>query len=77
MEMEAAAVSDYNNWANESAQNADSATKKLFEDLVTDEEMHGDEFETQLMHLDKFGEQFLALQSIERSKSMITGQGGE
>ena len=77
MEMEDAAVQDYNNWANESAQNADSATKKIFEDLVTDEEMHKDEFETQLMHLDKFGEQFLALQSIERSKSMAAGAGGE
>jgi len=33
-------------------------------------------FETQPDHLDRFGEQFLALQSIERSKSMAAQQGG-
>jgi bacterioferritin len=76
MNMEEQAIKDYNNWANETGANADSATKKIFEDLVTDEEGHFDQFETQLDHLDKFGEQFLALQSIERSKSMAAGPAG-
>ena len=70
MQMEQAAVHDYNKYANECAANADAASKKIFEDLVSDEEGHADAFQTQLEHLDKFGEQFLVLQSIERSRSL-------
>jgi bacterioferritin len=69
-EMEMAAVKDYNTWANECAQNADSVTKKIFEELVGDEEQHYDQFDTELENIQKFGESYLALQSIERSKSM-------
>jgi bacterioferritin len=68
MEMEQGSIRDYNLWANECSKNADSASKKLFEDLVADEERHFDQYDTQREHLEKFGEQFLALQSIERSK---------
>ncbi len=71
-QMEGDAVKDYNTWANESAKNADSATKKIFEDLVTDEERHFDQFDTELENISKFGERYLALQSIERSKNMGT-----
>ena len=70
MQMEEAAVKDYNKYANECSANADAASRKIFEDLVSDEEGHADAFQTQLDHLDKFGEQFLALQSIERSRSL-------
>lgn len=73
-EMEAASVHDYNKSAQACAQNGDSASKQIFENLVTGEEGHWDNFDTMEMHLEKFGEQFLALQSIERSKSM--GGGG-
>jgi bacterioferritin len=76
MEMEQGAVHDYNKYALECAANADSASKAIFEDLVMDEEGHADAFETQLDHLDKFGEQFLALQSIDRSRAIAEG-GGE
>lgn len=76
MEMEQGPVQDYNNWANECSANADSASKTIFENLVVDEERHFDQFETQLDHLDRFGEQFLALQSIERSKTIAGGSGG-
>lgn len=67
------AVKDYNLWANECAQNADSASKKVFEDLVTDEERHFDQFDTELENIAKFGERYLALQSIERSKTRAAG----
>lgn len=66
--MEDESAKEYNIWANECAANADSATKKIFEDLVNDEEMHFDQFDTELENLEKFGEKYLALQSIERSK---------
>jgi len=74
--MEESSAKDYNIWANECSQNADSVSKKLFEDLVMDEERHFDQYDTEVDNLDKFGENYLALQSIERSKSLSTG-GGE
>ncbi len=73
--MEESSANDYNLWANECAQNADSVSKKLFESLVADEERHEDQYDVEMENLKKFGDNYLALQSIERSKSM--SQGGE
>jgi len=67
--MEEHSALDYNRWANECGTNADSVSKKLFEDLVTDEERHYDQYDTELENMDKFGDNYLALQSIERSKT--------
>jgi bacterioferritin len=69
-EMEESSADDYNKWANECAQNADSVSKKLFEALVEDEERHFDQFDDEMENLKKFGENYLALQSIERSKNI-------
>lgn len=69
---EQGAIASYNAWANECSAHQDAGSKKIFEDLIADEENHFDQFETQEDHLDKFGEQFLALQSIERSKSLAS-----
>ena len=68
--MEESSVMMYNRFANQCSQNADSVSKKLFEELTADEELHYDQFDIQQEHLEKFGEQFLALQSIERSKGL-------
>ncbi len=73
IKMEEDAVLNYNRWANESAANADSVTKKLFEELVTQEEGHYDQFDLQNDQVEKFGERYLALQSIERSKKLEAG----
>ncbi len=70
MEMERAAVHDYNAFANECSAEADAASRKIFEDLVGDEEGHADAFEVLLDQLDRLGDQFLALQSIERTKNL-------
>lgn len=70
--MESGSAKDYNLWANICSANADSVTKKLFEALVAEEEGHYDRFKTELANLDKFGDSYLALQSIERSKSLAT-----
>jgi bacterioferritin len=71
--MENYSIEDYNNSANECAKNADSVSKKLFEDLVADEERHFDQYDTEIENLTKFGDRYLALQSIERSKSLSGG----
>ncbi|PJB00155.1 MAG: bacterioferritin, partial [Ignavibacteria bacterium CG_4_9_14_3_um_filter_36_18] len=53
--------------------NADSVSKQLFESLVVDEERHYDQYDTELDNLEKFGERYLVLQSIERSKNRESG----
>ena len=68
--MEQESARDYNLWANESSANADSATKQIFEGLVADEERHFDQYDTEADNLKKFGDRYLALQSIERSKNL-------
>jgi len=68
--MEQESARDYNLWANQSSANADSATKQIFESLVADEERHYDRYDTEADNLKKFGDRYLALQSIERSKNL-------
>jgi bacterioferritin len=72
--METGSVKDYNDWAIECSKNADSASKKIFEALVDDEERHFDQYDKEMENLIKFGDSYLALQSIERSKSIAAGR---
>lgn len=72
--MEEDSVQEYNEWANIASQNSDAATRKVFEDLVADEERHFDQYDSEIENLDRFGENYLVLQSIERSKA-ISGRG--
>ena len=73
-EMETGSARDYNQWANECSKNADSVSKKLFEALVEDEERHFDQYDKEMENLEKFGDNYLALQSIERSKTLGAGR---
>lgn len=72
-DMETSSAEDYNLWANECSKNADSASKKLFEALVEDEERHFDQYDVEMENLARFGNNYLALQSIERSKNVAGG----
>ncbi len=71
-EMETSSANDYNKWANDCAQNADSVSRKLFESLVEDEERHYSQYDDEAENMVKFGDNYLALQSIERSKTVAT-----
>lgn len=71
--MEQSSAKDYNNWANECSANADSVSKQLFESLVQDEERHFDQYDIELENLEKFGSNYLALQSMERSRNREMG----
>jgi bacterioferritin len=64
MASERQAQIDYNKWALECSQNADAGSKKIFEKLVDDEERHFELFQTQVEHIERFGERYLALQSF-------------
>jgi bacterioferritin len=71
--MEEDSTKDYNIWANECSANNDSGSKKVFEGLVDDEERHFDQYDIEMVNIDKFGERYLALQSIERGKNLAAG----
>jgi bacterioferritin len=77
VQLEEAAVELYNRSANECAANADSVTKTLFESLVVDEEGHYDQFDVELDNVNRYGDSYLALQSIERSKNISAGAAPE
>jgi bacterioferritin len=76
-EMEESSANDYNEWANVCSKHNDSASKKLFESLVDDEERHFDQYDDEMNNLKKFGDNYLALQSIERSKNISSGNTAE
>ncbi|MCU0303884.1 MAG: bacterioferritin [Thermoanaerobaculales bacterium] len=67
--LEQEAIAMYNRFAVECAANADSGTKKLFEDLVAAEEGHWDAFDRQSDNVKRFGESYLALQSFQGDAS--------
>ena len=72
-QMEQSSIRDYNLWANECSANADSGSRKVFEGLVDDEERHFSQYDLEQNKVEKFGEQYLALQSIESSKASPQG----
>jgi len=71
--MEDNSVKDYNIWANECSANNDAGSRKVFEGLVADEERHYSQYDDEVVNIEKFGDRYLALQSIEGSKSAATG----
>jgi bacterioferritin len=75
-EMEQAGVNSYNQSALKCGQNADAASKQVFEALVNDEERHFDQFDKQLENIKRFGPSYLALQSFEKApaKPAATGE---
>ena len=72
--METSSADDYNKWAIECSSNADSVSKSLFEELVVDEERHFDQYDAEMENLKRFGINYLALQSIGRSKNIAAGR---
>jgi bacterioferritin len=71
--MEEESARDYNVWANECSKNNDAGSRKVFENLVADEERHFDQYDIEKENINKFGPRYLALQSIEGSRSMAAG----
>jgi len=63
-QMEQGAIDLYNRFALQCSENADAASKQLFETVIGDEERHFDEFDKQLDNIKRFGPSYLALQSF-------------
>jgi bacterioferritin len=76
MAMEKQSAADYNKMANECAKNADAASKKIFEDLVADEERHFDLFDKQADFIRRFGERYLALEAFQGPTGEAEGAAG-
>jgi bacterioferritin len=74
--MEEDSARDYNIWANECSSNNDAGSRQVFEGLVADEERHFSQYDDEAVKIEKFGESYLALQSIEGSRSAAAGAGG-
>ncbi len=74
--LEDTTIDAYNKWANECSANSDAISKKLFEDLIAEEELHEDTFDVETENMAKFGNNYLALQSIERSKAVAQSATG-
>lgn len=76
--LETQTVADYNAFAQECAANGDAITKKLFEDILAQEEEHQDNFDTELENYSQFGDQYLALQAHDHTQNIAKGkEGGE
>ncbi|MBF0284686.1 MAG: bacterioferritin [Magnetococcales bacterium] len=68
--LELQSIQDYNQWANVCASHSDSVTRKLFEDLVVDEERHFRQYDDEQGNIGRYGESYLAQQSMERSRNV-------
>jgi len=68
MKSESEAIDMYSQWAIESADDRDIGTEQLFKKVVMGEERHFEIFETEFLNLQKFGNQYLAQQAMERSR---------
>jgi bacterioferritin len=66
-QMEEQSFKDYNIWANECSANSDAGSRQVFEGLVADEERHYSQYDDEVLKIEKFGERYLALQSMQGS----------
>lgn len=72
--LEMQTIIDYNNYAKICSDESDATTKKLFENILLEEEDHQDHFDTEIDNMRNFGDKYLALQSIEHSKNAAQGK---
>jgi bacterioferritin len=79
MKSESETIDMYSKWAAEVMEERDVGTEQLFKKVVMDEERHFEIFETEFLNLQKFGQQYLAQQAMERSKRIgnmpLSGEG--
>jgi bacterioferritin len=76
-QMEETSAADYNKAALKCSENADSASKQIFEKLVGDEERHFDQYDKQLDNIKRFGGSYLALQSFGPGEADAPDAGGQ
>jgi bacterioferritin len=70
-QMEIDSIKEYNESARECTSHNDAISRQLLESLAADEERHSDQFGKESENLGKFGDNYLALQSLEHAKSLL------
>ena len=71
MAMEQFSQEEYNQAALGCSANADAATKQLFESIILDEERHFDQYEKQSDNIERFGLNYLALESFNPGPGQV------
>lgn len=66
---------EYNLWANECSANADAGTRKIFEGLVADEERHYSQYDLEVERIEKLGDRYLALVSVDSGGGAAPAEG--
>jgi len=67
--LEESTVDNYNKWAQECSAAFDSVSHKMFQDILSEEERHLDDFRRELDKINTYGDNYLALQAIADGKS--------
>lgn len=67
-QLEKETIEDYNAWSKETGDAGDAATHKMFQDLVAQEEEHMDQFRLEMENMQRFGDEYLALQVVDNLK---------
>lgn len=66
--LEKTTIDHYNGWAKEAGDLEDAGTRKLFQDILVQEEEHEDQFRTEMDNSKEFGKEYLALQVVDNLK---------
>ena len=77
IDLEQNTIDSYNDWARLCRDAKDATSKRIFESLIAEEEEHLDTFRTELDNLERYGDNYLALQSIAESKEVSKHIGHE
>jgi len=70
LKIERSTIDSYSEYSRTAAETGDSVTHRLFQDLAADEEEHFDNFRTELQNLKDYGELYLTMQSVARSREI-------
>ncbi len=71
--VEASTVDSYNAAARAAAEAGDSVTSRMFQDMAADEERHLDDFRTEEKNLHEYGDLYLTMQAVGRSRERSEG----
>ena len=70
IKIERSTIDSYSEYSRIAAGAGDSVTHRMFQNLAADEEEHLDNFRTELQNLKDYGELYLSMQSVARSKEI-------
>lgn len=73
VKLETSTVESYNAAAREAAAMGDTVTSRMFQGMAAEEEHHLDDFRTEMKNLQEYGELYLTMQSVGRSKERAKG----